>query len=111
MFLAGSKTVQITTTNLITNLIHHPEVYQKLRAEIDPYMATVKDDIMNKMTLEGVDELPYTKMCFQESMRMDSPAGMSSTSCMSKDLNISGVDMRKGEPFYIMIQNIQNDPT
>ena len=38
MFLAGSKTIQNTTSNLITTMIYEPEIYAKLRAEIDPLM-------------------------------------------------------------------------
>ena len=38
MFIAGSKTIQNTTTNLITTMLYEPEIYAKLRAEIDPLM-------------------------------------------------------------------------
>jgi len=74
MFLAGSKTVQTTTSNLIISMLFEPECYAKMRKEIDPYLDSIKDDIMGKMTLAGVDELEYLKMCYQESMRRDAPA-------------------------------------
>ena len=34
----------------------------------------------------------------------------SSISCVNKDVTISGVDMRKGDAFYIMIHYIHHDP-
>ena len=64
MFIAGSKTVQSTTSNLITTMLHEPEVYAKLKAEVDPFMSKVKDDIMGKMNLESVEDLEYVKMCY-----------------------------------------------
>ena len=76
MFFAGSKTVQSVTSTLFVNMIHEPEAYIMLRAEIDAYMEKVKDDIMTKMTREGVDELEYVKMAYSETMRRDAPAGM-----------------------------------
>lgn len=71
MFLAGSKTVQGATSNLIISMMHEPEQYARLREEIDPYLDSVKDDFMGKMTLESVDELEFVKMSYQEAMRRD----------------------------------------
>ena len=106
MFIAGSKTVQTTTSNLITSMIYNPDKNAKMMAEIDPYMEKIQDDIQNKMNLEDVDELVYVKMCYQESMRRYSPAALSSTSCMNKDIKIQGVDMKKDEAFFIGIQSM-----
>ena len=64
MYIAGSKTVQTTTSNLITSLIFNPECYKKLHEETDPFMERVKDDIMGKMNLEDIDELEYVKQCY-----------------------------------------------
>ena len=110
MFIAGSKTVQTATSNLITSMIYNPDKHAKMMKEIDPYMETIQDDIQNKMIVEDVDENNYVKMCFQESMRRYAPSALSSTSCMSKDITIQGVDMKKEEAFYIGIQFMQNDP-
>ena len=73
-------------------------------------MEKIKDDIIGKMTLEDVDELDYVKMCYQESMRCHAPAPMSSTSMVNRDVTISGLNMRKGDPFYLIIHNMQRDP-
>lgn len=61
MYIAGSRTVQTTTSNLITSLIFNPEYYKKLHEETDPFMERVKDDIMGKMNLEDIEELEYVK--------------------------------------------------
>lgn len=110
MFFAGSKTVQTTTSNLITSCLFNPDVYKRLREEVDPLMDRVKDDIMTKMNLEDVEDLEYTKMCYMESMRIAPPAQSSSTSCFNKDVSINGVNFNNGDAFYINIQYIHNDP-
>lgn len=64
MFIAGSVTVQTTTSNLIISMLHEPECFSKLKKEIDTFMDEIKDDIMGKMTLAEVDELDYVKMSY-----------------------------------------------
>ena len=58
-------------------------------------MEKVKDDIMTKMTREGVDELEYVKMVYSETMRRDAPAGMSKFQSVTKDMRIGGIDLKK----------------
>ena len=64
MYIAGSRTVQVTTSNLITSLLFNPECDKKLHEEVDPFMDRVKDDIMGKMNLEDVENLEYVKQCY-----------------------------------------------
>ena len=112
MFFAGSKTVQTTTSNLITSLLFEPEIFAKMRGEeVDPLMERVKDDILGKMTLKEVDDCELIKMCYMEAMRRNSPAAISSTACMSKDCNITGLDLPANQGFLIFINAIQNDPS
>lgn len=111
MFFAGSKTVQTATSNLIVTMTHEPEIYADLRKEIDDYMTGVSDDIMEKMTLETVEDLELVKMCYQETMRLDPPAGMSKVNSMTKDICIDGVNMRKDDTAFIIgTQLMQRDP-
>ena len=41
-FLAGMKTIQVTTTNLIYYLNKHPEYKEKLNAELFPVLDKIK---------------------------------------------------------------------
>ena len=84
LFFAGAGTLHVTICNLITELMFNPEEYKKIRSEIDPFMDKIKDDIMGKMTVETLDDLEYVKMCYQESMRKDSPAVVSSTAMLTQ---------------------------
>lgn len=110
MFLAGSKTVQTTTSNLITSLLFNTKVHEKFLKEVDPLMDRVKDDILNKMSHEDVEELDYVKMCYQESMRIAAPAEGSSTSCFNKPVTIDGIQFDAGDAFFVMMKYIQMDP-
>ena len=56
MFLAGSKSVQTATANLLMYLNHFPEVEKKLVAEIDEKLTPIKDDLMNGLTPEISEE-------------------------------------------------------
>ena len=80
LFIAGSVTIQNTTTNFIGNMLSNPEEMKRLLACIDPFMDKVKDDIMEKMTVEAVDELEYVKLAYTETMRKNNPAFASATS-------------------------------
>lgn len=67
IFLAGFETTSTALTWLWHLLDQNPQVEQKLRAEI----TTVLGD--GVPTLESIRQLTYTKMVFQETMRMFPP--------------------------------------
>jgi len=101
MFIAGSKTIQTTTTNFITHMLHRPDLRAKLDAELNPVLEKCKDNFMESMTTELVEELDYLKMCYSEVLRYDTPIPTSSTSCFSKDVNVGGVNFKKGTAFFV----------
>lgn len=90
-------------------MLQEPEQYKRLRASIDPYMAKVTGNIMEDMTMEGVEEMDYIKLAYMETMRRDAPFSISTTSCMSRDIKIGGVTMYAEEAFWVGIQALQKD--
>ena len=110
MIFAGSKPIQSTVVNFVLTMLHEEEEYKRLRAEIDPVMARMGDNIVENMTLEVIEDLDYLQMSYKESMRRDAPAPWSHLSCMTRDLSIRGVDLRKDDAFIISLQNISMDP-
>ena len=103
MFMVGSKTIQTTTTNLITHLLHRPDIKEKLYEELNPVLEKCKEDFMKLLTTQQVDELEYLKMCYFETLRFDTPISQSGTSMFSKDIVISGVKFPKGAPFMMSL--------
>ena len=61
MFVAGTKTVQGTTTNFLGHYVNRPEFREKLHAEIDPIVNKVKHDFVNAYAFEMTEDLEYTK--------------------------------------------------
>ena len=53
-FLAGMKTVQLTTANTIMYLAELPEFRQRLLNEITPVMQAVAENIIEDLTYEKV---------------------------------------------------------
>lgn len=57
--MAGMKTIQISTTNLIYYLTKHPEYKEKLLKEILPPVEKVCDNIVEKLDYDTVMEFEY----------------------------------------------------
>jgi len=91
-------------------MVSNPGELERLLAEVDPFMEEVKGDIMEKMTIEKVDNLEFVKLAYMETMRLNSPIITSSTSCMTKDSRIDGVDMRADEAFWAGLSYASIDP-
>ena len=53
-FLAGMKTIQLTTANTIMYLAELPEFRQRLLNEITPVMQAVAENIIEDLTYEKV---------------------------------------------------------
>lgn len=58
-FMAGMKTIQISTTNMIYQLTKNPEIKAKLMKEILPAVEEVQDNIIEKLSYDTVMEFEY----------------------------------------------------
>jgi cytochrome P450 len=76
-FLAGMKTIQVSTTNLIYYLQKHPEYKAKLLKEILPPVEKVKDNILEGLEYDTVMDFEYLRQCYSESLRIEPPAAIS----------------------------------
>ena len=76
--LAGMKTIQISTTNLIYYLTKHQNIKEKLLKEILPPVEAVKDNLIEGFTLETVTDFEYLSNCYYESLRIEPPVANSS---------------------------------
>lgn len=99
-FLAGMKTVQITTTNLIMYLDNLPEIKQKLLHEILPAVEAVKDDIVEKLEYETVMDFEYLHKVFYETLRIETPLQFSNPWTTTEDITFkNGFTIKKGDMF------------
>ncbi|EOD45773.1 Benzoate 4-monooxygenase cytochrome p450 protein [Neofusicoccum parvum] len=69
MMNAGSATTAIAMTNVLYQLIKHPEILRKVREEVDA--ALDEDDVV--APYDKVKHLPYMRACLDEALRLNPP--------------------------------------
>ena len=110
-FVAGMKTIQLSTTNLIWYMAKNPEMKKKLLAEIIPVVEAAKDDIASKLEYDKVMDFEYLHQCFYESMRIEPPVGISVHQSFSRDVTMfDGLTVKKNTIFYVSIIAMHHDP-
>jgi cytochrome P450 len=67
---------------------------KKLRTEIDTVLS--KLDKFQDLTLEDTDEFVYLKQCYNESLRLETPIGNTSTFFFTQDTKLGGFNIKKG---------------
>jgi len=70
IFLAGHETTASALTWTFYLISQHPEVYKKLKKEIDEVVGN------GEMTFQHFQQLKYTKACLNEGMRLYPPVWM-----------------------------------
>jgi cytochrome P450 len=73
LFVAGHETTATALMWVFYLLSQHPDIYQKLLAEIDAFWKETPGDQVN---FEDLVKLPYTLQVFQEAMRLYPPVPM-----------------------------------
>ena len=77
LFLAGSKTVQLTIANMFCYLGQNKEYKVKLQEEIDSQIGLIADDIQGKFDQETTEKLEFLRRCFNETLRIEPPVAIS----------------------------------
>ena len=72
-------------------------------------MRRMQDDIIGKMTQDAVKELSFVKMAYQETLRRDTPGGISGTSTMLEEVTIGGVKIKPGDAFWLSMHSCHHD--
>lgn len=110
MFLAGTKTVQTTTTNLFYYLEQYPEVKKKLLAEVDEKLSPISDDFIAKFSQKKADELEYLRYCFMETLRIEPPVAGSLEVAFLENVVVGGIPIAKGDELSVSIAYIHHHP-
>jgi len=96
IFLAGHDTTALALTYTWYLLSQHPEVEAKLHVELSRVLGG------RAPTYDDLENLPYTKMVIEESMRLYPPAPGISNRAVLKDDEVCGVKIPKGAQVGIM---------
>ena len=78
MFIAGSKTVQGTTTNFLSQYVNNENLRKGFHAEVDPLLEKVSGNFVKDFTYEMTEDLVYVKNAYNEVMRIDTPFSVGS---------------------------------
>lgn len=72
--IAGSDTTAISLSSILYHLLHYPNVFRKLRQEIDDF--TAEGRCSQKVTFKESQEMPYFQAVIKEALRMHSATGL-----------------------------------
>ena len=105
LFLAGSETTSTTLLWAILFLLHHPDVQDKLHAELDEIVCKSFISFM-----EGEKDLPYTKAVIKEVLRCSSIVYAGIPHSASAPITIEGYVIPKGTTILANVCYIMHDP-
>jgi len=104
-FIASYEGVRTILTVLTYFLAIHPEIQEKLFAEIDPVIEKYKGGI----NAETVADLPYLTACLSETLRI-SPGFFRLDRKCTKDWEHNGIRIKKGMHVVIPLWALHRDP-
>lgn len=105
LYMAGTETVSVALTWTLAELINHPEVFQKLRDEINTVVGS------KRLVQESdVPKLPYLQAVVKESLRLHAPAPLIFRRC-GEDCKINGFDILANERVAFNVYAIMRDPS
>jgi cytochrome P450 len=102
IFLAGHETTAVALSWTFALLARHPEVAEKLHAELDEVLGE------NTPTVEDLPRLDYTRRVLSESMRLFPPAWMIGRQAVA-DLELLGYDVPAGTVLLLPPFLVQRD--
>jgi cytochrome P450 len=103
LFAAGHETTATALTWTWYMLATHPEIYQRMREEVDTVLHG------RVPTYSDLALLPYTLQVFKEAMRLYPPA-YAVTRTALHDLQLAGYSIRRGELVVLPIYAIHRRP-
>ncbi|NOK61968.1 MAG: Cytochrome P450 [Chloroflexi bacterium AL-W] len=103
LFLAGHETTSNTLTWTFHLLMQHPDIVQKLEAEVDQVLGD------RTVTLADLEQLTYTRHVLDESMRLYPPVWAISRQA-TEDVEIEGYTIPAGSVLQMSQWTVHRDP-
>ncbi|XP_057982263.1 cytochrome P450 93A3 [Malania oleifera] len=104
IFLAGTETMSVAMQWTLAELINHPQVFKKLREEIDSVLGPTK-----LVEESDIPNLPYLQSVVKESLRLHPPAPLLIRQCR-EDCRINGYDILENSRILINLYSVMRDP-
>jgi cytochrome P450 / NADPH-cytochrome P450 reductase len=109
-FIAGNDTIRTSSANTVCYLAMNPDAKTRFMNEIEPILNSASEDFISMLNEEEVDKFTYVRYCWQESMRLNPPLGVSSTNIFRNPVSVKGIDFTPDIPFAINFDAIHKDP-
>ncbi|XP_040996837.1 cytochrome P450 81C13-like [Juglans microcarpa x Juglans regia] len=105
MFTAGTDTTATTMEWAMSLLLNHPEVLQKVKAEIVNQVGHGR--LLNDSDL---DKLPYLRSVVNETLRLYPPTPLLLPHCSAEDCSVGGYTVPKGTTLLANAWAVHRDP-
>ena len=105
MFIAGTETTATTMEWVMSLLLNHPEVLQKVKAEIDRQVGCER--LINDLDLA---KLPYLHCVINETLRLYPTAPLLLPHCSSADCIVGGFHIPQGTILLVNAWSMHRDP-
>ncbi|CAN8328315.1 unnamed protein product [Cochlearia groenlandica] len=105
LIVAGTNTTAITIEWAMSNLLNHPEILKKARAEIDDKIGL--DRLINE---PDIINLPYLQNIVSETFRLYPALPLLPAHMSSSDCKVAGYDMPRGTLLLANIWAMHRDP-
>ncbi|KAM3758138.1 hypothetical protein ACB098_01G020200 [Castanea mollissima] len=105
MFIAGTETTVTTMEWVMSLLLNHPEVLQKVKAEIDCQVGCER--LINDLDLA---KLPYLRCVINETFRLYPTVPLLLPHCSSADCTVGGFHIPRGTILLVNAWSMHRDP-
>ena len=105
LFFAGMETTSSSLVNLFLQILHHPDVQEKVHQELDIVVGRNRSPRLHDQA-----ELHYTNAVLLESLRVSSLAYNGLPRCATQDMVIGPYKIPKGTIVMAFLYNIHHDP-
>ncbi|KAG2239367.1 hypothetical protein Bca52824_091798 [Brassica carinata] len=105
LVIAGTDTSSITLEWALSNLLNHPEILEKARAEIDDKIGL--DRLLEESDIEN---LPYLQYIVSETFRLYPAVPLLLPHFSSDDCKVAGYDMPRGTMLLTNVWAMHRDP-
>lgn len=105
MFIAGTETTATTMEWVMSLLLNHPEVLQKVKAEIDSQVGCER--LINDSDLA---KLPYLRCVINETFRLYPTVPLLLPHCSSADCTVGGFHIPRGTIMLVNAWSMHRDP-
>ena len=106
MFAAGTDTTYTVLDWTMTELLRHPKAMEQLRKEVRTIVGNKAD-----ITEDDLDNMPYLKAVFKETLRLHPPAPLLVPRLARQDVKIKGYDILSGFQVFVNAWAIARDPS